>query len=104
RHTWLMVQGMNEAAGEPLVVSVTGGRGGGGAQLTRLGAWTLAVFRELQNQLQRTAEVLLHHITPGEPVASLHVAAAVCLEEVLGQLLTDFHLREPAVRVRAVFG
>jgi hypothetical protein len=32
------------------------------------------------------------------------MAAAVCLEEVLGQLLTDFSVHQPELRVRAVFG
>jgi molybdate transport system substrate-binding protein len=34
----------------------------------------------------------------------VHVAAAVSLEEVLGQLLTEYALRQPAVQVRTVFG
>jgi molybdate transport system regulatory protein len=37
RHAWELVQGMNEAAGEPLVTTATGGAHGGGAQLTALG-------------------------------------------------------------------
>jgi molybdate transport system substrate-binding protein len=36
--------------------------------------------------------------------ASVHVAAAVSLEEVLGQLLADYALQQPSVRVRTVFG
>ena len=43
---------------------------------------------------------------PAPPsAASLHVAAAVCLEEVLGELLTDFSLQDPGPSARcAVFG
>jgi molybdate transport system substrate-binding protein len=40
----------------------------------------------------------------GPETPAVHVAAAVSLEEVLGQLLADFALRRPADRVRAVFG
>ncbi|HKM53184.1 MAG TPA: molybdate ABC transporter substrate-binding protein [Isosphaeraceae bacterium] len=104
RHAWLMVQSINEAAGEPLVVASTGGQRGGGAQLTPRGRWAVVVFRELQDQLQQTAGTLLRRTTPSIQRTSVHVAAAVSLEEVLGQLLADFALVQPSVRVRAVFG
>jgi molybdate transport system substrate-binding protein len=95
---------MNESAAEPLVVSATGGHQGGGAQLTSLGRWTLAVFREMQGHLQQAATAFLRKSTATLGSTSVHVAAAVCLEEVLGQLLTDFNLHQPDIRVRAVFG
>src|SRR5215470_1711179 len=37
RRAWELVQGMNEAAGELLVSTATGGLQGGGAELTPLG-------------------------------------------------------------------
>src|SRR4051794_31839801 len=37
RHAWVLVQGMNEAAGSPLVESAVGGARGGGARLTTRG-------------------------------------------------------------------
>src|SRR5262245_38201384 len=52
RRAWELVQGMNEAAGEPLVTTATGGVRGGGAQLTPLGRWAMAGFRELQGSLR----------------------------------------------------
>src|SRR5438105_6904706 len=104
RHAWLLVQSSNEAAGEPLVVSTTGGTHGGGARLTSLGQWTVTVLRGLQEDIQKLAAA---HFPPslsaGEP-AGIHVAASVSLEEVLGQLVADYGLRRPAVRVRFVFG
>ena len=103
RHAWLMVQSMNEAAGAPLIVAATGGRDGGGAQLTDLGRWAAEAFREMQEQLTQSAGALLRRTTASAP-ASIHVAAAVCLEEVLGQLLTDYGLQHPQVRIRAVYG
>jgi len=36
--------------------------------------------------------------------ACLHLAAAISLQEAIGQLLTEYALHKPAVRVRAVFG
>jgi len=104
RRAWELVQSINEAAGEPLVLATTGGKHGGGAQLTPLGGWAVAVFKEMQDKLHQTAAGLLPGLVQRPASPCLHVAAAVSLEEVLGQLLTDFTLREPAVPVRAVFG
>jgi molybdenum ABC transporter molybdate-binding protein len=105
RRAWLLVQSANEAAGEPLVEAVAGGSQGGGARLTPRGRLAVAVFRELQEGLHATAASLLPRLIRGtEPDAAVHVAAAVSLEEVLGQLLADYALRQPAVRVRTVFG
>ena len=104
RRAWELVQGINEAAGEPLVTAATGGLHGGGAQLTPLGRWAMGLFREVQAQLQQTATGLLPRLREHTPSPTLHVAAAVSLEEVVGQLLTDFALQAPGVRVRAVYG
>jgi molybdate transport system regulatory protein len=104
RHAWLMVQRMNEAVGEPLVLSATGGRDGGGARLTSLGRWAVRVFREVEDHLQQSAATLLGAAADPCRPDSVHVAAAVCLEEVLGQLLTDYGLLQPHVRIRTVFG
>jgi molybdenum ABC transporter molybdate-binding protein len=103
RRAWLLVQSINEAAGEPLVEAATGGKHGGGARLTPRGRLATAVFHDLQQQLHQTAASLLPRLIQ-EPSASVHVAAAVSLEEVLGQLLAEYALQQPAVGVRAVFG
>src|SRR5262249_47818122 len=65
--------------------------------------WAMASFRELQGNLRQTAASLVPHLQE-RTTAVLHVVAAVSLEEVLGQLLTDFAAIEPELRVRAVFG
>jgi molybdenum ABC transporter molybdate-binding protein len=104
RRAWTLVQSINAAAGEPLVVAATGGVQGGGAQLTPLGLWAASVFRELQGQLRHTAAGMLSQFCERPSPARVHVAAAVSLEEVLGQLLTDYALRDPTTPVRAVFG
>jgi molybdate transport system regulatory protein len=54
RRAWLLVQRMNEAAGEPLVTAVTGGTQGGGARLTAQGRLAAAAFREPQERLGQT--------------------------------------------------
>jgi molybdate transport system substrate-binding protein len=104
RHAWLLVQRINEAAGQPLVQAATGGVRGGGARLTPLGQWAVGVFRSFNDQLHHSAAALLPRIVHPDPTTTLHVAAAVSLEEVLGQLLADFALRQPALRVRVIFG
>jgi molybdate transport system substrate-binding protein len=103
RRAWELVQGMNEAAREPLVSTATGGVQGGGARLTPLGRWAAAGFHRLQDNLPQTATGLVPHLG-GSAAAALHVVAAVSLEEVLGQLLTDFTAVAPGLRVRTVFG
>ncbi len=104
RRAWLLVQSVNEAAGEPLVEAATGGHHGGGARLTPRGRLATAVFRELQEQLHQTAAGLLPQLVVAPEAETLHIAAAISLQESLGQLLADYALRQPAVRVRAVYG
>ncbi len=104
RRAWLLVQNINESAGTPLVVAATGGAGGGGARLTPLGKKAVSVFREVQNELQRAASTLLPRLVRAPDAPVLHLAAAVSLEEVVGRLLADYALRQPAVSVRTIFG
>jgi len=47
---------------------------------------------------------LLPRLRKDSTRTALHVAAAVSLEEVFGQILADFAVLEPTQRVRAVFG
>lgn len=102
RHAWLMVQRMNEAAGQPLVTAATGGTHGGGAALTPFGRQLLDVFSEVQRHLLQSAAAapLLGHAGP----ATVHVAAAVSLDGVLGQLLGEYAQQQPATRIRAIYG
>src|SRR6516165_6271930 len=95
RRAWLLVQSVNEAAGEPLVEAATGGHHGGGARLSARGRAAVAIFRELQDQLHQAAAGLLPLLVAPDP-ATLHLAAAVSLQEPLGQLLADYALRQPA--------
>lgn len=104
RHAWLQVQAINQAAGEPLVIASPGGRDGGGARLTTVGRWAVAAFKDAQQELhQAAAQFPLRQASTAEDRV-VHVAAAVTLDQVLGQLLTDFSLQRPEVPVRAFFG
>lgn len=105
RHAWLLVQSINEAAGRPLIESAIGGKQGGGARLTDFGRQAVRLFSELQKEVQTAAaQILPRVLNVGSRQVVVHVSAAISLEEVLGQLLADYGLRQPAVAIRAVFG
>jgi molybdate transport system regulatory protein len=53
RRAWLLVDTMNRCFREPLVVSATGGSGGGGARVTPFGRQVLACFRAMQKRCDR---------------------------------------------------
>jgi molybdate transport system substrate-binding protein len=106
RHAWQLVQEGNTAAGEPLVSAAVGGLNGGGARLTARGQLSLEIFEQLRGQVRETAAGLLQNVLhpTADLVATIHLAAAISLQDVIGQLLTEYALRHPSVRVRAVYG
>ncbi len=106
RHAWKQVYEGNQAAGEPLVEAAVGGLRGGGAQLTPRGKLSLEIFDELRGKIREAAAGLLQKtLSPDlDLAATIHLAAAISLQEVVGQLLTEYTLRQPSIRVRAVYG
>ena len=52
RRAWMLLAGMNQRWPRPLVTTATGGKSGGGAQLTELGQQVLGTYRDLQVQLE----------------------------------------------------
>ena len=50
RRAWDMVDAMNQCFKKPLVESVTGGKGGGGAVLTFLGKKVVEIYRKMENK------------------------------------------------------
>lgn len=50
RRSWDLVDTMNRSFVEPLVVTVTGGSGGGGAQVTEFGREVLRQYREVETK------------------------------------------------------
>jgi molybdate transport system regulatory protein len=50
RKAWLLLKGMQQTFGGPVVVTETGGAAGGGAQLTELGARLLTTFRAIEKK------------------------------------------------------
>jgi molybdate transport system regulatory protein len=50
RRAWQLIEAINESFSEPLVVKVTGGRKGGGAELTPLGRKVVERFRRMEGK------------------------------------------------------
>jgi len=48
RRAWDMVNTMNKCFSKPLVESMTGGKGGGGAKLTSLGEKVKTIYRKME--------------------------------------------------------
>ncbi len=55
RRAWQLVEEMNSAFRAPLVETSAGGKGGGGAALTPMGREVLALYRDLEDAVQREA-------------------------------------------------
>jgi molybdenum ABC transporter molybdate-binding protein len=99
RRAWELVQAMNSAAGQPLVMAQTGGRRGGGTTLTPFGRQVASHFSNVAERLNRTAA----EIVSRESSHTVHLFAAVSLDEVVGRVLTDFAPRRPELKVRTLF-
>lgn len=106
RHAWLMIQAVNEAAAEPLVESAVGGVHGGGAKLSERGRAALQMFRDFSANVRRHAAADLTRLVraKAEVEPTLRVAAAISLQEAVGQILTEYALVRPQVRVHSMFG
>jgi molybdate transport system regulatory protein len=50
RRAWTLVETMNKSFREPVVVSATGGAGGGGARITAFGRTVLARYRAMEER------------------------------------------------------
>lgn len=56
RRAWELIDSMNRQFGEPLVIKTTGGRGGGGAQLSDAGEKAIAAFKDLDEAFREFME------------------------------------------------
>jgi molybdate transport system regulatory protein len=61
RRAWQLVDVMNHCWSAPLVEAATGGRKGGGARLTDMGAKVLRAYRALDVRLTSEAEAAPEH-------------------------------------------
>lgn len=56
KHAWDLVEGLNDLFGKPVVAAQTGGRKGGGAQLTPVGLTVVSLFRAIERAAHGAAE------------------------------------------------
>jgi len=56
RRAWDMVNAMNHCFKKPLVESVTGGKGGGGAALTPLGKKVIEIYRDMEKKASQSIQ------------------------------------------------
>ncbi|MGH0036826.1 MAG: winged helix-turn-helix domain-containing protein [Myxococcota bacterium] len=70
RHAWELVDDMNQCFRTPVVETASGGRSGGGAQLTALGAALIERFHSMEVSVQgaiaRDLEALEAEVAPGQ--------------------------------------
>lgn len=59
RRAWLLVEAMNTGFGRPVVEAQTGGRAGGGARLSALGADIVARYRAIERAAGEAAAPFL---------------------------------------------
>jgi len=53
KKAWEMIDSINKSSKKPLVIKVTGGKGGGGTQVTAEGIKTIAIFENLNKKCQQ---------------------------------------------------
>lgn len=63
---WEQIETLNNISDQPLVVKTTGGRGGGGTQLTEAGREVIQRFRLIQEEHDRFLNTIGKHLDNGE--------------------------------------
>jgi molybdenum ABC transporter molybdate-binding protein len=106
RRAWSLIQEINKAAGNPLVEAAIGGKQGGGARLTAQGRLALTVYEKVRHSLVDSAVGALRKVIKSENETGdcLHLAAAISLQEAVGQILSEYALQCPSTQVRVIFG
>jgi len=64
RRAWLLVDSLKRAFREPVTVASTGGKGGGGVQLTAFGETLIDSYRNLDREIAKLALRHLHDVIP----------------------------------------
>lgn len=59
KRAWLLIDSLNQGFGKPVVEAVSGGKGGGGAHLTPLGASLVTRYMALEAKLNATSQAEL---------------------------------------------
>jgi molybdate transport system regulatory protein len=64
RRAWMLIASLNASFNKPVTRSSAGGRGGGGAALTRFGAQLIASYRRLDKEISALAARRLQALLP----------------------------------------
>ena len=63
RRAWLLIESLKQSFREPVTVASTGGKDGGGMQVTEFGDALIRNYRELERDFATLAQRRLHPIT-----------------------------------------
>lgn len=74
RRAWMLIEEMNKGFGQPVVDAQIGGKAGGGARLSSLGADLVAHYRAIERAADRAAAPFLDRLTA--PVARTESGSA----------------------------
>lgn len=69
RRAWLLVETMNSCFQAPLIETATGGRAGGGAQLTAEGVKVLEGYQAMLREVEQVAQRHLRKLLKSSPLA-----------------------------------
>ncbi len=72
RRAWLLVDSLKQSFREPVTVASTGGKGGGGVQLTEFGETLIAGYRNLERDV---AKLAVRHLQAVIPAVVRHASA-----------------------------
>jgi molybdate transport system regulatory protein len=89
RRAWMLVNSLKQGFSEPVTVSSTGGRGGGGARVTPFGVSLIKQFRLLEREIGRLGVQRMAEITP-------HVISKPALPDSAGKRQLARKLLPPA--------
>jgi molybdate transport system regulatory protein len=64
RRAWLLLESLKQSFREPVTVASTGGKGGGGVQLTEFGQTLITSYRSLEKEVAKLAVRHLHAVIP----------------------------------------
>lgn len=62
RRAWLLVQELNNALREPVLVTQTGGQSGGGSELTAMANELIRVYEQLTREAETATEATRDHV------------------------------------------
>ena len=74
RRAWEMVNTMNQCFSKPLVESMKGGKGGGGAKLTSLGEKVTAIYRQMEVKASLSTKQEWNSLKKNLTVGSLNLS------------------------------